>query len=53
MRLCSGLEQAWQMADERAEIVRRGIEGIDHPIMYEGECTRVISLILIIRLCSI
>ena len=34
-------EQARQMADDKAEdeVVRRGIEGFDHPIIYEGKIT--------------
>jgi hypothetical protein len=34
-------EQSRQMAGDRAEdeVVRRGIEGFDHPIIYEGKIT--------------
>ena len=34
-------EQARQMAGDKAEdeVVRRGIEGFDHPIIYEGKIT--------------
>jgi hypothetical protein len=37
----AAFEQARQMAGDKAEdeIYRRGIEGFDHPVIYEGEIT--------------
>jgi hypothetical protein len=38
-RYRTAFEQARQMAGDRAEdeVYRRGIEGFDHPVIYEGK----------------